>query len=152
VVGDPTDGRVAATAVGTDAYVVSLDADLKPEWLFTVSGPGTQTFEGLAAGPNGMIAAVGTGESDITIVGEEVFHAHGKDMIAVVLDATGLLQWHHFWGGALDDRARGIAFASSEVIVVGGEFSGTLTLPHFQAQSNGKRDVFVTQFAIHQPL
>lgn len=147
-VGFGPDGSIAATgffhssigwgaspsmtqALGHQLFVSKLDSSGVEQWT-VVSNDVFQSVDPMtgydvAVDGAGRVAVVGsfTG-SDADVLGETLTSGGGEDAFALLLDASGAVEWLVGFGDAKDQRGLRVAFDSSGDVVVAGEFAGTM--------------------------
>jgi hypothetical protein len=122
-------GAELPVAAGEDGFAVGLDADDHALHGFGVRGNGTQVVRAARRVPGGGVVLAGSGTDDIDLDGAaEYASAGGRDVFVVLLGDDGELRAANAFGGAGDDRARGVAAVDQHRYYVGGRFDDALPL------------------------
>jgi hypothetical protein len=135
---------------GSDVYVVLVKADGTAfEEAGYLGGAGSDTGTDIAVGPGHSITITAQttdgGSTFPKLVGPDLAYGGGpKDGVVARFDANGTLLWCGFWGGALDDFARGVDVDDAgNAYLVGVTNSGEASFPVVNATDatwNGQYD------------
>ena len=137
-------GETWTSAGGRDGYVAKLGPDGEPAWGLRFGDAGYQVATGVTvdAAGNVMVAGVFSGE---VALGDVVTSAGGYDALVAKLGVDGTPLWSRKFGGALDQRAHGIAADMAGGAVVVGEFAGIMDTGGSSVESAGAEDAFAVK-------
>ena len=113
-----------------EAIVRKYDVEGDVLWTRQFDAP---SAEGVAVGPNGSIAVVGTVVDDSSGAG-----AGADDIFLRLYTSDGELLWARHFGSDEDDFSKAVSFTASGHIAVGGHTWGQLSGDHL-----GERDAFL---------
>ncbi len=134
-----------------DAFVSKVSGAGALLWSTYLGGSGIDEARGVAVDASGNVIVVGaTGSSNFPAVsGFDTSWGGLGDAFVTKLAGDGTLLWSSFLGGALSDKAAGVAVdASGNVLVVGTTSSVDFpTAGGFDTVVNGPREAFVTKFS-----
>ncbi|MEO8590942.1 MAG: T9SS type A sorting domain-containing protein [Flavobacteriales bacterium] len=132
---------VGAHQLGThDAWVVKLDPDGNLLWQRALGGTSAEQANAIAnTADGGSLVACFAGSNDGDVSG-----VHGDyDMWVVKLDADGVIQWQHPFGGATTDLPFAIAATPDGGGIVGGQ---TISNDGDVSDNHGAIDAWVVKF------
>ena len=113
-------GGVLTAAVGhPSAFVVQLDPGGKYLWGQTFASDDA-VVNGLAIGPNGLIAATGSFAGAIDFGGGPLPTAGGNDIFVATMDSAGNVGWGRAYGGPGTERGSAVAFGVSGDMAITG--------------------------------
>lgn len=130
------------SAGGRDGYVAKLDRVGTPVWGLRFGDAGYQAVTGLSVDVAGNVLLTGVISGAFTLA-NTVPSAGGYDLLVAKLSAEGTPLWSRSFGGALDQRAHGMATDSTGGAVVVGELAGSMAVGGEVVTSAGAEDVLV---------
>jgi hypothetical protein len=159
VVGGRFTGTIAGVGGGPDvstsdedAYVMKLDSQLVPQWLFAFGGAGAQDVTAIAPVPKtsdfivaGVFHGAFTAPGQMSVAAVDA----GSDVFVARIDSKGAVLWVKTFGGGGDDVVRGVSVDGDANVFFVGDFHGpNLTfggdlLFNADNQGRGTRDVFL---------
>ena len=134
-------GDFPASHGSQDALLVKINPDGTLAWAKTFGGTDADVFTGVAAAPNGNIAASGSTYSTDGDFGANR-HSNDQDAVAALFTSTGDLQSVQVLGGSGDDVFTSVAVAPNGEVVFGGATASTDG--DFPAMHGGMDAVVVT--------
>jgi len=137
----------APDADEVDAFVVQLGPDGAHRWSLHLGGLGRQTILALDVDASGNVVVAGSFTDQIDYGTGVQTALGGSDMFVLKLGGDGSLVWGRVFGGATDESATAVAVDPAGQVLVGGSFSGTLSLGGNQLTSAGGADVLVMKLA-----
>jgi hypothetical protein len=149
-------GATTLTNAGSlDGFVVRLDATGLPLWARGWQSPGVETVTAVTAGTNDSVWALGNADTAMNadgVVGNDVVPTGaGRDLAAVNYSSAGaLLGSFTLNSSAIAVPSVAIASPVDGAIVVGGNFSGMLSTPQFNAAAGGFFDGFLLKLDPNQ--
>lgn len=129
---------------GQDVLLARVDRSGTPVWARSLGSDGEETvaeIAGLEAG--GSLVAGGSCEGDLEVDGGSPSTARGgRDGYVVAYEDDGTHRFHVRVGGSGSDEVSSVAATGTQVLI-GGHFTGALTLGGETISSAGGRDAFV---------
>lgn len=142
-------GSASSTGGTTDAYVALLDATLKPSWIRTFGGAGSEEGFAVAAVPSTTHFVV-AGTFDLDLAGSaRVASKGGRDIFVARLDGSGAVVWLDTFGGTDNDTVRAITVDAAGNVFLAGSFASPVIdfggggLKNADTLGVGSTDVFV---------
>ena len=130
-----------------DAFVIQLGPDGAHRWSRHFGGLGRQAIAALDVDASGNVVVAGSFTDQIDY-GTGVQTAQGSaDMVVLKLGGDGSLIWGRVFGGATDELATAVALDPAGQVVIGGNFSGSVSLGGNLLTSAGGSDVLVMKLA-----
>ena len=108
-------------AAGSDAFVMSLDAEGNTRWTKPISGVATDRVHDVAVRGDRVVFAGQT--TNNTQIDGQVFAVGEETGIVGAFDTSGKLAWAKSFGGDEDGVGENVAIAADESVVVSGEIS-----------------------------
>ncbi|MFO0749691.1 MAG: hypothetical protein U1F43_29080 [Myxococcota bacterium] len=135
---DPTHNLV--TAGTTSGFVARYDASCAVTWAQAIDAVTTTSADAVAVGADGAVAVTGVFSGQLG----SLTAAGGNDLYVRYFDADGNTTWTRGGGGTADERAFGVTFSGSDVIVSG----RTLGNATFDTESVTSGSTYVTPFIV----
>lgn len=144
-------GTASSTGSGTDAYVALFDASLKPLWIRTFGGAGSEEGFAVAAVPSTThFVVAGTFDVDLAVAGSgSVLSKGGRDIFVARIDGTGKVVWLDTFGGTDNDTVRAVTVDAAGNVFLAGTFASAVidfgggALKNADTLGIGSTDVFV---------
>jgi hypothetical protein len=139
-------GGPLPTAQGTyDAFVAAFAPGAKLAFAKHLGGTGADLAQGVAFGPKGQLAVVGSFTATGDFGQGAVTSAGLSDVFASAFDTAGTALWSKHYGGADADDGRGIVIAQTGETFVGGGFGATVDFGAGPETTHGAIDAFVVK-------
>jgi hypothetical protein len=123
------------TAKAQDAFVVFLDASGSTVRSVGIAEPGNQQVLSSALDSAGNVIVTGYSSA-----------VSGQNQIAIAkVNVDGDLAWSQSWATIYDQVASSVVVDPADNVLLGGDFTGTLTLGNSNTQTAGNADAFVAK-------
>jgi CubicO group peptidase (beta-lactamase class C family) len=135
---------------GDQVFIVKLDGQGAPLWARAITGPGVLAGRGIGRDGSNRVLVAGEFSGSVAIdngAGGQmtITSAGARDCFVAAYDSDGQLQWARSFGGAGDDKCRGIGGDASGNIAIAGTFSGTVTFGAQSVRSTGASNLFLAR-------
>ncbi len=144
-----TPGALQSTlAVGTDAFMASLDSAGAMRWCTYYGGAATDEAFGVTADTTGAVIAVGlTHSANLPMAGGPyTTQVGGQDMFIVKFDSTGTRSWSTYFGGSGEDYATSVTSYRTIIYVSGRTASDNVPVYNPLHQKKFGTDALVAAF------
>ena len=147
------DGHTLPETSGQDIFLAKFSPQGKALWLrgFEVSGS-KDWGNGLAVDAFGNVILTGTIGGTLTIDGNDLHHAGGKDILFARFAPDGSTLHASTIGGSKDDEGLSVAIAANGDYILGGGFRGSIEIAQENPSSQGNMDALLVRIggASHQ--
>jgi len=143
---DFVNGPMASTG-SFDIFVAKFDPFGKPIWSRRFGDASWQSAYAVGVDSTGAIYVGGTMSGAADFDGTVLTSAGSNDAFLAKLDPDGKVVWAQIHGDAVNQSIRRIEVTKTNLVVVGGEFYGSMQLGVNTLTANGSsQDVFVARF------
>jgi hypothetical protein len=119
-------GSPLTSAGGDDAFILKLNAFGNFSWAKRYGDATTQSAEGVAVDSANNVLVVGTFQGTVDFGTGPVTSAGGTDIFVLKLDSAGNFVWLRTYGDAADQSVSDVATDSTNAVVFGGSFAGSV--------------------------